>query len=755
MNIPADNLNMVATFAAALPIAGFKDEIIASIDKNQVTIITAETGAGKSTQVPQYLAEHGYEKIIITQPRILAARNLSLRVRDEWTGRHGGERPEQIGFRTARERDDTEDTVILYCTDGLQLVREVVGLGTTKNQVLILDEIHEWNQNMEVLIAWAKKRCLEDKTFKLVVMSATIEAESLASYFGAGMPITVPGRSFPIAMRHGEDLIREIVSQLEKPHVRNLLVFLPGKSEIENVLKSISYAAETRNVPIFPLHSQLLPEEQQLVFAHHPQGKVILSTNIAQTSITIDDIDMVIDSGLERRIHIENGVEGLFIAQVSRADSLQRAGRAGRTKNGDYILASYERMPCLPIDSRPAYAMPEILRTHLDRVILRLANVGIDIEELEFFHAPSIPAIQHAKQTLQNLHAITETDTITPIGQRMERYPVESRYARMLVESEGFSNEVRQKLAAVIAIQEVGGIIRGGSKYLGWRKFTNQTKSDLLAQYEVYLALPALDPIQLEDLGIVAQNVAKAAETFEHLCYELSLPATDLLPLAAHEIPALMKCIVTGHLDQIWIVEGGGMAAHISGNSRREISGGTVVKKDTIVAGTPFNLEISTAFGFETLHLVQDLTGVEPTWLEEAEPTVYSVSPGKVTFDGHLGSLVRRWRMKYKGTEVKGIQTVVTEVTPQNRQLFLELFGAWVAERLEDNRRAWNKGARHKVPAVPLGRLHERLQHIVNGAISLEGLNDYQFAELGKLTNIKTYIKDTHHGEGKFRRKKH
>lgn len=148
-----------------LPVLDYREAILSAVDTNQVTIVTAETGAGKSTQIPQYLVEHGYQKVIVTQPRILAARNLSRRVREEWAVRTGKDSDSLIGYRTAHERDDSPETAILYCTDGLQLVREITGSGTSERQILVLDEVHEWNENMEVLVAWAKKRCLEEPRF--------------------------------------------------------------------------------------------------------------------------------------------------------------------------------------------------------------------------------------------------------------------------------------------------------------------------------------------------------------------------------------------------------------------------------------------------------------------------------------------------------------------------------------------------------------------------------------------------------------
>lgn len=727
-------------FSSNLPIKDYQQAIVDAVDANQVTIITAETGAGKSTQVPQYLAEHGYTKVVVTQPRILAARNLSRRVREEWALRTGKDSDEIIGYRTAHERDDGPETQILYCTDGLQLVREITGAGITERQVLVLDEVHEWNENMEVLVAWAKRRCEEEPRFKVVIMSATIETGSLATFFDTTAVINVPGRSYEVTKRRGTDVISEILHQLETMK-SNMLVFLPGKAEIQDVTDAIQKKADAAGVPVIPLHSQLEATSQQQAFQSYPNGKVILSTNIAQTSVTIDDIDVVIDSGLERRSEVRDGVEGLFIAQISQADCLQRAGRAGRTKAGEYILAPYDTMPCLEFDERPEYATPEILRKHIDRLTLRLANVGIDIEQLDFYHDPSHKAISRAKRTLVALGALTKTGAVTRIGRAMEKFPVESSYGRMLVEAEEFSKEVQTKLAAIIGIQEIGGIVKGGTRYTGWRAYTKQTKSDLLAQYDVYLALPNILPDEYEDIGIISKNVAKAGEVMERLDRDLGLDKELLTPITSDEQDQLLRCIVAGQIDQLWMIDESGDAVHITTKKHRELSSSTVVRDPKLIAGTPFDLQIPTrSGGLETLHLVQGITAVNTDWLLELAPQNFATRRSKLFYNPRTGTLATRQLVRFGGQVLEGASIPVTDNTPANRRLFCEAFAAWAYEQLERERRALGRFHTKRIPSIPLRQLQQQVRSLAGGVVSLEQLQPAQKAELVNLAKLQTHL---------------
>ena len=722
-----------------LPTLNYKDIITSAVDENQVTIVTAETGAGKSTQIPQYLAEHGYDRIIVTQPRILAARNLMQRVRSEWAERHSEDSSEIIGYRTAHERDDSGKTKILYCTDGLQMVRELTGIGTNNKQILVLDEVHEWNENMEVLIAWAKKRVGEDPNFKVLIMSATIETDSLAGFYDTSAVINIPGRYFPVEKRRSDNLMNELRVQLDDRTGQNTLVFLPGKAEISHIQEAFAEKSLEANVPLIPLHSQLELEDQQKAFASYPDGKIVLSTNIAQTSVTIDDIDKVVDSGLERRSEVRSGVEGLFIAQISQADSLQRAGRAGRTKPGEYILAKLDDMPCLPFSERPEYPTPEILRKHIDRLVLRLANIGIDIEDLDFYHDPSRGAIRRAKRTLISLGAMTRDGRVTDIGRAMERFPVESSYGRMLVEVQNENELVRGQLATMIAIQEVGGIVRSSVSGISWRSLTNEHQSDFLAQYDVFRAAIDMNDDDREAIGIITKQIDKASEVRERLYRDLGLAMSSPEAISNEDRSKLLRAIIAGQLHQIWFINDRGQIEHTQTGDIRSLSKTTVVTRSHLMVGAPFDLEVPMRGGsLETLHLVQDITDVSAQVLKDLLPEASDGHTGRLVYDPRLGTLARRDEIIIGKKKIFGSPQPITEDSKELRQAFTREFAKWAHFQVDRQMRAL--AAHHgRVPFVSLRQVESEVRRFT-GIVSIDQLSSSEKKHLMSLAKIDTYI---------------
>ncbi|HYH74615.1 MAG TPA: hypothetical protein VD735_01505, partial [Candidatus Saccharimonadales bacterium] len=303
-----------------------------------------------------------------------------------------------------------------------------------------------------------------------------------------------------------------------------------------------------------------------------------------------------------------------------------------------------------------------------------------------------------------------------------------------------YSPDIQAKLATIIAIQEVGGIVKGSTRYTGWRRFTQQTRSDLLAHHDVYLTLPDIDPEAFDDLGIISKNVIKAGEVNERLNRDLGLG--DVAPSRIHESETdqLLRSIVAGQLHEIWAVEPNGEATHIATKQQREISSSTVVRHAGLVVGTPFDLQVPTGRGLETLHLVNDVTAVQPQWLAELAPELFAVRPGKIYFDAHYGTLATRTQVRFNGKTFEASGAPVLERTPQNKQLFQTLYSVWLHERLEHERQFLQSRSSRSIPHIPLRQVQEQVRYIAPGAVSLLELDKKQRVALLKLANPETFL---------------
>lgn len=540
-----------------LPIANYREKIIDTVNNSQATVITAETGAGKSTQVPQFLAQEGY-KVIVTQPRVIAARSLADRVSEEIVNKTSPAFEKFVGYRTAKERNDHPDNQILFVTDGLQMIRELTAaIKEDEKQVLILDEVHEWNINMEILLAWSKKQMLENSNFKVVCMSATMDANNLANFYqdNPAPIIDVPGRTFPVEKEQGGNVIDATKRYAEQG--KNTLVFAPGKEEINRIVKDLSNL-NLPNTIILPLHGQLDRTEQRKVFKHYPgMTKIIVSTNVAQTSITIDDIQAVVDTGLERCAVFRNGVDSLFLQDISQADCLQRAGRAGRIGPGEYTLAALEGENPKPLEERSGYPIPEIQRSRLDKVILHIAKAGFDINQLDFYHKPNPKEVASAKQRLWLLGALDKEDNLTKIGHQMERMPVESHYARMMVEAKRFSPEVQQQMAGIIAVLEAGDICMHSTRNIErqekWRSLLNREYKDSepIMRYDLFLKTESMPFKQLKEYDFHTKTLQTARDTLRQLRKAAKLNNNKLTAPNPKQLQQLIECIIPGMIESI------------------------------------------------------------------------------------------------------------------------------------------------------------------------------------------------------------
>jgi HrpA-like RNA helicase len=628
----------------SLPIYAFKDEIVSAVRDNRVVIITAETGAGKSTQVPQYLLDEGYG-LVVTEPRRLAARTVSARVAEEY----GVELGSLIGFRTAFERRDSDETVCLFATDGLALVRELMGVGT--HNVLVLDEVHEWNLNIEVLLAWAKHQLENGGDFKVVVMSATLESEKMSAYFDGAPVIEVPGRLYSVIEKVPSGNLYADVSDLLREG-RNVLVFQPGKSEIAETIDRVgSLGVEAQ---LLPLHGELSPEEQGACFKKYVLPKCVVSTNVAQTSVTIDDIDAVVDSGLERRVELSDGIEGLYIRPISLSDREQRKGRAGRTKPGIYI-------DYCDSDNRLAFPVAEILRTRLDQTVLRLAVVGIDAEKLDFFHQPDRLEIRRARRALLALGLMDRNGNVSSIGRRVARLPISVKYGRMVLEAERLG--VVDDVITIAAILEQGGItarrceLHQDLKFCEcWKRLTDgEEESDILAQLAVYRTAESMTNDVMRVSGVFVKAFYEAKEKRRHLAESLR---SWVRFESTGKREDILRSICAGMVDHLYKREWG---FYKNGtDTPREIGHESIVSSYGAewVLGEPFDLEIKSRLGAtRTLHLLTMVTKVDPVMLVEVAPYLaHREDHHNPRYDPEKGIVVSTTKVFFNGHEIGGVE---------------------------------------------------------------------------------------------------
>ena len=580
-----------------LPVSSYKDQIVEAVQNNAFTIVSAETGSGKSTQIPQYLVKY-FDRVVVTEPRIMAAKTLARRVSEEMGVTLGKE----VGFRTAYEKCCSSESRILYCTDGLQLVRTIFGKDTLSGNVLIIDEVHDWNLNIEVLIAWCKHMHQKWNT-KVVLMSATMDTASLADFFGNDVAVlNIPGNLYDVEVE--ERPRYQLVTTIKENIVagKNILVFVPGKREIGEVMQELEKADAT----VLPLHGEMEWDDQKKVFESYPNSKVVVATNVAQTSITIPDIDVVVDTG-EARISIaQDGIQGLSLKDISQADIFQRKGRAGRTKDGKYFLCSDTG-----INDREEFSVPEIQRSILDRVVLQLTEIGLDAETLEFFHQPSMREIRHSKKELEAIGALSG-NYVTEIGHKIARIPVSVQLARMIIEAEKYG--VTEPVLTIASIIEMGGILQKGNTYLS---FTEEGKSDLLAELDVWKSINQMKFIDFNEIGIRKKAFFRIKDHIRRLKEALS----GFVEMSSKDDrAAILKACLHGLVSNIYVKRGSLWYSYDGEEARLERKS-CILPYSQLVVGIPTTIEYINIYGFkETFTLLRFATQIDVSVLYELVP---------------------------------------------------------------------------------------------------------------------------------------
>lgn len=454
-----------------LPVYQFKDEVLKSIRENRVTIIEGSTGSGKTTQIPQFILETDLlregKKLICTQPRRVAAINVATRVAQEMDVALG----DVVGYCVRFDSKESEKTKLKYMTDGL-LIREFIADPNINGyDVVIIDEAHERTINSDIIIGLLKELVKRRDDLHVVVMSATLEASKFTDFYNDAPHLVVPGRLFPVDKIYTDESVQNYldaaVTTVLKIHNEepegDILLFLTGEEEIETTCERLRDQSSGRNhkngmsTLVLPLYASLPPKEQQRVFTPAPrpnQRKIVVATNIAETSVTIDGIVYVVDPGFvkQSQYNPDRRMYSLLVTPISQAAADQRAGRAGRTRPGKcyrlYTEASYNQ-------TLPPQTVPEIKRADLCSVILTMLATGIkDLVHFPFIDPPPMTQMASALAELLNLGALDEEANLTETGRLIAMLPVEPKHAKALIASNKFgcTNEMAT-LVAILAEQ--------------------------------------------------------------------------------------------------------------------------------------------------------------------------------------------------------------------------------------------------------------------------------------------------------------
>ncbi len=442
-----------------LPVTAHREQLLDAIGAHQVVVVAGETGSGKTTQLPKLCLELGRTRIAHTQPRRLAARTVAARIAEELRVPLGS----TVGYAVRFKDRSGPDTQVRLMTDGLLLAELRRDKRMRRYDTLIVDEAHERSLNVDFLLGYVKSLLPRRPDLKVVITSATIDPERFSRHFGGAPIVEVSGRTYPVEVRYRpvedadrdqEDAIADAVEELQREGPGDVLVFLSGEREIRDAA-DVLRGRLGPSTEVLPLYARLSAAEQQRVFKpSRAPRRVVLATNVAETSLTVPGVRYVVDTGTARisRYSARLKVQRLPIEPISQASADQRKGRSGRTSPGIAIRLYDEE----DFEARPRYTDPEILRTNLASVILQMAAIGLGrMEDFPFLDPPDRRQVRDGVRLLEELGALDARGRLTKLGRRLADLPVDPRMGRMVLEADrlGCVNEVIV-IAAALSIQD-------------------------------------------------------------------------------------------------------------------------------------------------------------------------------------------------------------------------------------------------------------------------------------------------------------
>ncbi|KAG1052727.1 hypothetical protein G6F46_002121 [Rhizopus delemar] len=635
-------------FRKQLPIYSGRESIMQALTENSTVIVMGETGSGKTTQIPQFIVEAGLASkelggVAITQPRRVAAVNLAKRVAEETMTRLGS----KVGYTVRFDDTSSSETIIKYLTDGM-LLREILSDELLlRYKVVVLDEAHERTLRTDMLFGMIKKiQQIRDEKhkqgeegiepLKIVVMSATLDAEKFSEFFNNAKILYVSGRLYPVdtmfTVEPQADYLDASLVSIFQIHVNNpkgdILVFLPGQDAIESLTALVNeYSSQLRphqqKLLVCPLFAALPPSQQQKVFDPAPANtrKVILATNIAETSITISGIKYVIDCGLAklRGFNPKIGVESLLLHPISKSSAWQRTGRAGREAAGTcYRLYTEQTFRELEDDT-----VPEIRRCNLAAAVLALKATGIDnVLEFDYMDRPSRASLIRALEELYALGAINDQGQLSDVGKQMAEFPLDPMYSKVLIQSKEY--ECTSEAIAIISLLSVDSIFFTPSdkreQAAEARKKFLHSDGDHLTLLNVLKSYWEVkgDIEWCRDNFINNRNMKVAMEVRDQLirfCERIDINPNSS---CGSETDNLLKCFLTGFFHNTALLQPDGSYKSVTGGQNIKIHPGSAMFGKR-VEGIFYNELV-----FTTKHYVRGVSAIQSAWLPLAAPKYFN-----------------------------------------------------------------------------------------------------------------------------------
>ena len=626
-----------------LPVYPYREQFLAAVATCQVLVLVGETGSGKTTQIPQYLHEIGYSelgKIGCTQPRRVAAMSVAARVAHEMNVRLGHE----VGYSIRFENCTSPKTVIQYMTDGM-LLREILTEPDLKSySCMIIDEAHERTLHTDILFGLVKDIVRFRSDLKLIISSATLDAEKFSKYFDDASIFMIPGRMFPVDIYYTKNpeadyvdasVVTVLQIHISQPLNGDVLVFLTGQEEIETAAEILTTRCRNlgSRIPeliVCPIFANLPSEQQAKIFEKTPKGarKVVLATNIAETSLTIDGICYVIDTGFNKQksFSARTGMESLVVTPVSQAAANQRAGRAGRTQPGKcfrlYTAWSFQH------ELEPN-TVPEILRSNMGNVVLMLKSLGInDLIHFDFMDKPPADALIRALEQLYALGALNDRGDLTKLGRRMAEFPLDPMLSKSVIVSEKY--QCTSEVLSTVAMLSLGASVFYRPKEKAVHadtarlNFARGGGGDHMALFRCYSEWASTE----YSTGWCFENFVQVRsmkrardirDQLEGLCERVEVDATVS---CGDELDPILKAITAGFFYNVAKLGRSGEYQTVKHHKTVYIHPGSVLAKEEEPPAWVVYFELA----FTTKEYMRQVAPIQPSWLIEIAPHYYQES---------------------------------------------------------------------------------------------------------------------------------